>query len=188
MNYIIKNILIVFFLFLGWNAFSQTNCEWCIYQIQLEATSGDLDFEKYHKLRDLGLFYTNSIAYDKERKKGISRIYIGKYLGYSTAKRILDRVKGRGFKNAFLERDDYTLLKGDGPNKLYTIQLVSYNRKIKMYKLDGFENVYLQYKKGSYHVLLGFYDEFTAVASLDGALEELKHHGFPRAYIRQFRK
>lgn len=145
-------------LFLAhWSANAQTMDD-RIYRIRLAAAKGQVLFERYNKLTNYGALFF------EPADNGYTRIYLGSYIGKSTAQRILNLVKARGFKSAYLVLDQ-NLYTSDTPENIeyFTYQICATKKlntsKIiqKLNPVDA-QNFHLRYSNGFYQYSLGIFD------------------------------
>lgn len=124
-----------------------------VYSIQLAAYSKVLDddelkieMKRFEKLKDLGLLYETS--YPSPQNPIPSKILLGSYLGISTAKRMYNLVKSRGF-DGFIVNE----FGGEDPDETghYDIVQLSSTRKPHMAE---FKDIFDDYGNG--YVVLAY--------------------------------
>ncbi len=154
------------------------------YSIQLISYSTVLEddefaaaLKKFSKLENLGYIYETS--YLSPNNTIPSKFFLGSYVGLHTAKKILKKVRAKGFKDAFIIED----IKIENPyqTKKYTVvQLGSYKKLLmnNFKKLSdevgqGYVSVALA-DDGSYKVLLACFDD----GDPTDELKDAKDYGF----------
>jgi len=127
-------------------------------RIRVAAVSGAVDRERIAKLADLGI-----ISYEAT-DNGYTYVYLGKYLGKETAYRVLDRVKARGHRSAFVvvEQDYINAQQTDAPDystfqvaSLKKLDLESFNALADSFRGD----IYVTYNSGYYRLSMGLYQK-----------------------------
>lgn len=129
-----------------------------ICRIRVAALQGAVDYEKLGKLGDLGI-----LSYEPA-DNGFTYVYLGKYISKYTAYRILDRVKRRGYRSAYVivEQNYLNNQAEDAPAfstyqflSLQKLDLQPFNDLDPSYKSD----IYITYAKGYYRLSMGLYQK-----------------------------
>lgn len=135
-----------------------------IYQVQITTIKGKkVDWAKFKKLKDLGQLTSNTVELDPVETPGKTPIYLGQYLGKSTAKKILAEVQKRGYKNAKIVNDGgFALGHSTGKHVRFALQLGAF-KSLKLVNVgqypqkDEDDRIYLQYKGKAFKVFYGIY-------------------------------
>lgn len=127
-------------------------------RIRVAAVKGAIDRERVSELADLGI-----ISYEATDNE-YTYVYLGKYIGKGTAYRILDRVKARGHRSAFVvvEQDFINVQREDTPDystfqvaSLKKLDLESFNALADSFRGD----IYVTYNSGYYRLSMGLYQK-----------------------------
>ena len=159
-----------------------------IHQIQLAAYEGEVDWERFKDLQDIGLVSTQSIDSDPdafEKKDNYIRVFVGKYIGKKTVNAVKKLLKKKGFTDTKIETDSYHLNHSTGKNLRYTVQLGAF-KKLNLEKfteISQIEYLHILYQDGSFRVLYGFYPNEQMAES---ALKLLEDQGFS-GIVKTFR-
>lgn len=163
-----------------------------IYQIQVTITNQQTPLSRWNKLRDLGEFHKYSVAMEAEELPGKKRILLGKYIGKSTANKILAEVKKRGYKSAKIISDGgFALGHSTGKHVKHALQLGAFN-SLKLVNAKKYpqsereESLYIQYKGGAYKIFRGLYDGHNMEDVKKRIIPWFKKKGFS-AFIQKFR-
>ncbi|MDX2303992.1 MAG: SPOR domain-containing protein [Microscillaceae bacterium] len=168
--------------------YAQDNDLSTIYQIQLAAYQGEVDWDRFKNLKDVGLVNTQSIAFSPENEginDNLAHVFVGRYLGMQTVEAVKKLLINKGFKDLLIEKDDYFLNHATGKYLRYTIQLGAF-KKLDMEQFANMsqsENLHIVYEKNSFRVLYGF---FNSEKMAELALEVLKTEGF-EGKVKTFR-
>ncbi len=168
-----------------------------IYQIKVTLVTGrKVDWVKFKNLKDLGQLTTSTVELDPEETSVKTPVYLGYYLGKSTAQKVLAEVKKRGYSQAKMVSDGaYQLGHSTGKHIRYGLQLGAFKAlsqvKMSQYpKQDTEDKIYLQYKGGAYKVLYNLYTQGEVPPSLTKARSKvipwLKKKGY-QAFVQKFR-
>jgi len=174
-----KLVFTAAFLFVTSYAVIAGGIDYKTYSIQLISYSEvleDDEFQKalkqFSKLENLGYVYETS--YLSPNNMVPSKFFLGSYVGRHTAKRILKKVRAKGFKDAFIIED----IKISNPHKTKNynvIQVGSYKRlMMKNFKKlsddvgQGYVSVAVA-DDGSYKVLLTSFDDNNTTDELKDA-------------------
>jgi len=127
-----------------------------ICRIRIAALKGNIDYDKLAELQDLGV-----LSFEPA-DNGYTRIYLGKYLGKYTAYQILNKVKARGHKSAFVvvEQDFINTKTKEEP--AFSTYQVSASRNLNVASFNELDDqfrgdVYITYSGGRYRVSLGVF-------------------------------
>lgn len=160
------------------------------YKIRLSAFEKNFDKAKFDNVRDLGVL-TYELA-----ENGFTRVYLGNYLEKRTAQRIMDKVKGRGYKDAYLVRDNYIFEGIEGEQLTHTIQFSSV-KKLNLQKVTDalaadavgqfmVNELHVSYSGGYYRLMLGMFAQGDQ-AKIDQYTQALNNIGFTDLLVRRFR-
>ncbi len=155
------------------------------YSIQVASFSkvlGDKEFnvvlKKFNKLSDLGYVYEKS--YLSPTNMVPSKFYLGSYIGMHTAKRILRKVKARGYRDAYIVEE----IKAANPSKtkhFEVVQLGAYGKlhmnnfkKLSNDVGQGYVAVVYSPKERSYKVVLTSFND----GDRTDELKDAKDYGF----------
>jgi hypothetical protein len=131
----LKNVFAtVFFLFMSVIVLQAQTADYKTYSIQVAAFSKvledaefDATLKKFSNLKELGYIYETS--YLSPSNVVPSKFFLGSYLGMHTAKKILAKVKRKGYKDAFIVEE----LGAHDPNEtkhFNVLQLGAYKRLV----------------------------------------------------------
>ncbi|OJJ22498.1 hypothetical protein BKI52_07405 [marine bacterium AO1-C] len=168
-----------------------------IYQIQVALINGNsVNWTKLKNLTDLGQLTTNTVELDPADTPGKTPVYLGYYLGKSTAQKVLAEVKKRGYTKAKMVSDGaYQLGHSTGKHIRYGLQLGAFKSlrlvKVGQYpKKNDEDRIYLQYKGGAYKVFYNLYTKGDTPPGLAEAKNELvpwlKKKGY-QVFVQKFR-
>ena len=152
------SILIIFFCLCSLNLlFAQPDA---VYRIKLVTVSNESDLSIFKILSDLGVVVYEPYTQDKYR------VYLGNYLGKTTAERVLPLVLKRGFVGACIEKSNTVFKDALGDTLTHTIQFTALKKldiriivnNTKLNETDKKE-VYIWYHNGFYRVSLGLTNE-----------------------------
>ncbi len=129
-----------------------------IYKIRLSSLKGEVWFEKFDKVASYGVLTVEPAV------NGFNRVYIGNYIGRQTAQQVLNMIKRRGFRSAYLVLDN-DLYDTDSPEdqRYYTFQFAAVKRlNISKFinKLSRIDQalLHIRYDNGFYKYSIGMYD------------------------------
>ena len=130
------------------------------YQIHLGGFSGDVQLSDFNNLHDLGLLSTESIQKRTNSGDGLTHVYLGIYLGKSTAERFLSKVKERGYNGAALIADAESLNGSIGKKYTSAIQIEIQNSPnlSKFQNLEAEHKVYVKLTNKGYQILTLLHD------------------------------
>ena len=97
------------------------------YQIHLGGFSGNVPLSNFNNLQDLGILTTESIQKKTNSGDGLTHVYLGIYLGKSTAEKFLTEVKSRGYGGASLIKDEVSFNSETGKKITSAIQIEMQN-------------------------------------------------------------
>jgi len=168
-----------------------------IYQIKVTLVVGNkVNWTSFKNLKNLGQLTTNTMELDPADTPGKTPVYLGYYLGKSTAQKILAEVKKRGYNEAQMVNDGgYQLGHSTGKHIRYGLQLGAF-RSVHLMKLgqypkkDAEDKIYVQYKGGAYKVFYNLYTKGDTPPGLAQARSEtvpwLKKKGY-QVFAQKFR-
>ncbi|MCP4441079.1 MAG: SPOR domain-containing protein [Aureispira sp.] len=157
------------------------------YKIRIAAMSQAFDKAMFSNLKELGV-----LMYEPA-DNGYTRVYLGMYMGKTTAKRILSKVKHRGYKTAYLVQDTYIFQSVDNEELTHTLQFSAVKRLnvvkvVESLRRSGMhEDFYIWYNRGYYRLSLGLLvaDNIEAAAIFKTAAVSA---GYEASLLRQFRE
>ena len=129
-----------------------------ICRIRVAALQGEVDYEKLGKLGDLGI-----LSYEPA-DNGFTYVYLGKYISKYTAYRVLDRVKRRGHRSAYvIVEQDYLNDQEEDAAAFSTYQFLSL-KKLDMQPFNALDesyqsDIYVTYANGYYRLSMGLYQK-----------------------------
>lgn len=143
-----------------------------IYSIQIGAFS-EPQAEDFQFLTALGMVYLEDVPNSQLKK-----VMVSKFEDKTTATQFLEKVKARGYSDAFIATrtvDDAKIVK--------TVQLASYTigKKIDLSDAKALGKVHLHIKQNEVRVLIGFYADITSAKI---ALDKARANGFPSAFMK----
>lgn len=167
-----------------------------IYQIYVGTMITEEDLSQFNDLKELGFVRPFSIS-ELPEVEGVSRdgsgrkVFVGPYLGRSTAEQILTMVWEKGYTDAYIEADEKTLRTDIGQELVYTVQLGAFS-KPSMDQYTRIANVlahgtYMVYEDGYYKVLSGMYPPDFENYIRTKVIPYLKSTGFT-GFLRTFRE
>lgn len=127
-------------------------------RIRVAALREAIDYDKLNKLSDLGI-----LSYEPA-DNGYTYVYLGKYISKYTAYRVLDQVKRRGHRSAYvIVEQDYINQQKDEDPAFSTFQIASY-KKLNVRKFNELDetfrgDVYITYGNGHYRLSMGLYQK-----------------------------
>ncbi|HKK74271.1 MAG TPA: hypothetical protein VJ953_04285 [Saprospiraceae bacterium] len=127
-------------------------------RIRVAALQGEINYEKLGKLGDLGI-----LSYEPA-DNGFTYVYLGKYISKYTAYRILDRVKRRGHRSAYvIVEQDYLNDNSEDDAAFSTYQFLSL-KKLDMEPFNALDpsyqsDIYVTYANGYYRLSMGLYQK-----------------------------
>ena len=160
------------------------------YRIRLGAFAKPIEISAFQGLFDLG------VVTFEPADNGYVRAYLGTYMGKSTASKILAIAKKRGYKDAYIARDNYLFENSMGEQLTQTFQFSAAKKLDARQVVEGLlaedtrlsdENLYILFDGSYYHYSLGlFAPHMTAqIDSYDAFATKM---GFNEGYERSFRK
>lgn len=183
-----KNVWIIMMLWVGLWGQENSNAQSIktTYKIRIAAMSKAFDKAIFNDLEELGV-----VMYEPA-DNGYTRIYLGVYLGKTTANKILAKVKRRGYKSAYLVQDTYIFQSVDNRELTRTLQFSA----VKCLNLtqvvaslresDADVDFYVWYSNGYYRLCLGLIAADNTEAT--GAFRQVAAGaGYPNTLLRQFR-
>jgi hypothetical protein len=158
-----------------------------IYDIRLGAYAKGLSDNAFNNLKDLGLLKVVS------NENGLMLVYLGSYMGKTTANKILATVKSRGYKTAYLEQSKTQFSTAEGIALTHTLQFCSVKRldvrrigNIIAQDISLLDKLYISYEGGYYQMSLGL-----LAPGFSSEIETYKafaaSNGFTDAFFRTFR-
>ena len=160
-----------------------------IYEIRLGAFLKGVPVNAYEDLKDLGIL---KIVIGEEN--GMEYVYLGSYMGKTTANKILSIVKSRGHKTAYLEKVKDKFVDADGREMTHTYQFCSVN-KLDMRKVGNvlstdvsmIDKLFISYDGKNYQMSLGL-----TAPELRQEINQYRSfavaHGFETSFLRTFRQ
>jgi|GEM_PF-982869 len=143
-----------------------------IYLIQLAASS-DPDLKQFKNVKRYGYLYTSST------NTGVQKVLLGSYTSKSAAKSILNKVKAKGHKDAYITSQPL-----DPNGKVYSVQIISYAyaTAIDWDKFRQMGDVRIDPSSGKIKLMRGtFYDQESARSYA----KSIESEGYSGAFIRQ---
>lgn len=137
--------------------------------------------ENYHKNSFDSLKRMGILMFEPS-DENFTRVYLGTYLGKSTAETILQDVQNSGFKTAYIVEEDKTFESTDGDTLTHTLQFSAVKdldlRKITSHpKMDNtlLNKIYIWLFKGKYRLSLGLFtpEEQDLITQFKKALEKM---------------
>lgn len=157
------------------------------YRIRVAAMKEPFDKRStFSDLDDLGMLYF------EPADNGFTRVYLGQYLGKSTASIVLRKVRNKGYKNAYLVTDTYIFQTDAGKYLTHTLQF-SASKKLNFKEIREkmprgiSEEIYINYSNGFYRYSLGIFDASIAGMS-ETYIKAAEQMGYLEGFARQFRK
>ncbi|EAY25984.1 hypothetical protein M23134_07133 [Microscilla marina ATCC 23134] len=167
-----------------------------IYQIEVALVSNQKPVKSYWKnyknLQDLGEFFTYIISQETPELPTKHRILLGRYVGKSTADRILAEVKKRGYKDARIWSDGgFQLGHSTGKDVKYGLQMGAFKSlnqvNVQQYlKYDKDTILYIQYKGGAYKVFMGLYAPYSLASVKTEMVPWYRQKGM-KVFVQKFR-
>ena len=166
-----------------------------ICQIYVGTVGGGENLTRFDNLRDFGFINLYSLAnppIDQSEVTGISRkVFLGPYLGFESAEKVLEMVRTRGYSDAYIEADERTLKSNKGKNLVYSVQIGAFENP-NMRKFTSITNmfahgIFLTYEGGLFKVLSGMYDASNADYVRSEVVPYLKSRGY-NGFLRTFRQ
>jgi hypothetical protein len=158
-----------------------------IYDIRLGAYAKGLSDNAFNNLKDLGLLKVVS------NENGLMLVYLGSYMGKTSANKILAMVKSRGYKTAYLEQSKTQFSTAEGIALTHTFQFCSVKRldvrrvgNIIAQDISLLDKLFISYEGGYNQMSLGL-----LAPGFSSEIETYKSfaatHGFTDAFFRTFR-
>ena len=153
-----------------------------VYKIRVTASRGTIMLDEFRRIAAYGHI---SI---EPADNGYTRVYLGKYIGRNTALNVLNKIKARGFKTAYLVLD-FEVYPNNEARTYSTWQFTSL-RKLNFTliesKLNGnfSDELYIQYANGHYRYSLGVYNKFVMPESEEGFRQVTFQGGFIDGFAR----
>lgn len=127
-------------------------------KIRVAAVKGQVDQTKVDKLSDLGILSFEAAD------NGYTYVYLGKYISKYTAYKVLDRVKARGYKSAFVVVEENFINKADTETPSYSTYQVASLKKLNLESLNALDDnfrsdIYVTYGDGYYRLSMGLYQK-----------------------------
>lgn len=177
-------------LLLATTTFAQKSMTEMTYKVRLSAFEKDFDKAKFDNVKDLGML-TFELA-----ENGFTRVYLGNYLEKRTAQRVMDKVVSRGYKDAYLVRDNYLFEGLNGEELTHTVQFASV-KKLNLQKVYDalaadavgqfmLNDLYVSYSGGYYRLMLGMFAQGDQ-EKLGQYTQALNNIGFNDLLVRRFR-
>lgn len=179
------SLFLFFFLsIIALNLLAQNTKEFHIYQIQLGAFAKKPSLQEFDTLAPLGILNDQSIGIE-QTNDGLTRLYLGKYLGDVTSQFFMQEVQNRGFKGVTLEEDVLTLEHSVGQSLEYTIQLGSFKELniLKFAKVPDLRKLYVRLQGDMFKVYYGFYMKEESLIA-QNIIQELKAIGFEAILVK----
>lgn len=183
-----KNIWIIMLLWMGLSMQNNSNAQIIktTYKIRIAAMAQSFDKAMFKDLEEIG------VVMFEPADNGYTRVYLGMYMGKTTAKRILAKVKRRGYKTAYLVQDTYIFQSVDNDELTHTLQFSAVKRLnlapvVESLRKSGMEeDFYIWYDKGYYRLSLGLLatNKVEAIAIFETAARSA---GYSNSLLRQFR-
>lgn len=129
--------------------------------------------ESFQALASLGMIYIENVS-----GSNLKKVMMSKFEDKETAVVFLEKVKARGFDDAFIAKR----VVGDS-KVVKTVQLASFSagRKIDLSSAKDLGNIYLHIKQDEIRVLTGFFIDITSAKI---ALDKARNNGFPSAFMK----
>ena len=163
------------------------------YSIQLASYSKILDdddlaveMKGFAKLNNLGHLYETN--YMSPSFSAPSKIFLGSYVGWHTAKRILAKVKARGFKGSFIIQE----YKGVNPDKTNNYNVVQLSSSTHL-RMTDYQKIFDTFGEGYIQALYGSDGKYKVVINCfktndtKAALADAKRYGYT-GWARDIRK
>lgn len=160
------------------------------YRIRLGAFAKPIEVSAFQGLFDLG------VVTFEPADNGFVRAYLGTYMGKSTASKILAIAKKRGYKDAYIARDNYLFENSMGEQLTQTFQFSAAKKLDARKVVEGLlaedtrlsdENLYILFDGSYYHYSLGLFAPHMT-AQIDSYDAFATNMGFNEGYERSFRK
>lgn len=185
-----KNILLISLFFWLSSVSFYSPSSTTIYKLQVAAFSEHFDRGLFDNLKDLGV-----LVYDYSDKK-TTKVQLGTYMDRSTALRVQEIVKSRGYKECFLVLHNYLLEGTNGDALVHTLQF-SATKKLDVSNLisrlstDGIgqaiiNDLCITYKGGLYRLSMGFIAAINT-PKVDNYKTTMNQIGYSKTILQNFR-
>jgi len=185
-----KNILLIsLFVWLSSVSFYSRSTT-TIYKLQIGAFEQNFDRALFDDIKDLGILW-----YDHS-DKNFTKVQLGTYMDRSTALRVQEIVKSRGYNESFLVSYNYLLEGPNGEALTHTLQF-SATKKLNVRSLvsrlsaDGMgqaiiNDLCITYKDGLYRLSMGFIAADNT-AKIDNYKVTMNQMGYSKTILQNFR-
>jgi SPOR domain len=162
------------------------------YKIRVGSFAKPLAAEVFKNLEDLGMLSIESVEVKDDQ---FLRVSLGTYMGKNTAKRVLEIVKKRGYKDAYFAQENSTFEGVMGEPLTHTFQfsaskqldVTNYRTQMNQALVPD-KSIYIYYEQGYYNYSLGIFAE-DALNQIDSYQKFAKTTlASPSAYPRAFRQ
>ncbi len=159
-----------------------------VYKIRISSLQGQVLFEKFDKISKYGV-----LSYEPSGN-GFTRVYLGQYIGRRTAQRVLNIVKNRGFRSAYLVLDNNLYDSNSPSNQLYYTYQFTSLKKLDHSKfiasMDSFNQaiLHIRYDNGFYKYSLGLYDPLITPNSEQNYRSLALSMGFDGGFPKQIKR
>lgn len=153
-HFFVLSTLVIFFpgIVIGQNPSVDIGTQ---YQIHLGGFSTSVQLEDFDNVQDLGILSTSCIQKKTNTGDGLTHVYLGIYLGKSTAEKLLTEARARGYKGATLIEDPVSFNSSDGQKITSAIQIELQSRPdlTKLQSISPPHSIYLLLTNRGYQVL-----------------------------------
>lgn len=158
-----------------------------IYEIRLGAYAKGLSDNAFDNLKDLGLLKVIN------NDNGLLLVYLGSYMGKSTANKVLATVKARGYKTAYLEKVKVDFVTAEGVELTHTYQFCSVKKldvrrvgNVIAQDISMLDKLYISFDGSHYQMSLGLLSP--ELSPEVGTYKDFAaHSGFGDGFLRTFR-
>ncbi len=159
-----------------------------IFRIQITTLEQSIDVDTFSNLNHLGFIRLNPMERGPLEDDSPVSVMLGPYLGANTADYVLQKVWEKGYTEAKLIKDDFSLLSGEGTELTHTIQVGAFRRPY----LNKFTDIstipahgmYIVYEEGLFKIFSGLYssqeESYLRESVIPYFLEEFGLYGFVR--------
>ncbi len=154
-------VIWLFILYLPVITWAQEKDYHTIYRIQITITEEPDSFNFVPDLNHLGFVRLYPLERGPMEEKSPVRVMLGPYLGANTADFVLQKVWKKGYTEAQLIKDDFSLLNGEGTGLTHTIQVGAF-KKPYLNKYNDISTIpahgmFIVYEEGLFKIFSGLY-------------------------------
>ena len=157
------------------------------YKLRIAAMSQAIDSSVFAPLAKYGV-----LSFEPT-DKGLTRVYLGKYMGKATAAKVLALVKKSGFKQAYIVQEDMLFESVDGDALTHSLQF-SADRLLDLSKLQAkaawtealAKQLHISYANGHYRLSFGLLNPSFQVVEVEKFRNALLSLGYKESFLRRF--